>query len=87
MFPSALVQLSLDRTIINLFVLYSLGCAQVINELVAIIQESLPSIVSTKQRHFLEKYEALALLYDLTSLDISCKCYYLPNITFIFLSK
>ena len=51
MFPSALVQLSLDRSIKNWFVLYSLGGAQVINELVEIIKESLPFIVSTKQRH------------------------------------
>ena len=73
-----------DQTIINSFVLYSLGGAQVINELVEIIKESLPFIVLAKQRHFVEKYEALALLYDLPSLDIPCKYYYLPNITLIF---
>ena len=55
-----------------------------INELVDIIKEFLPFIVPTKQRHFLEKYEALALMYDLPSLDIPRTYYYLPNITFIF---
>ena len=54
------------------------------NELVEIIKESLPFIVLAKQRHFVEKYEAVALLYDLPFLVISCKYYYLPNITFIF---
>ena len=58
-----------------------------INELVEIIKESLPFIVSAKQRNFVEKFEAVALLYDLPSLDIPCKYYYLPNITFIFLLK
>ena len=53
------------------------------NELVEMIKESLPFIVLAKQRHFVEKYEAVALLYDLPSLVIPRKYYYLPNITFI----
>ena len=56
-----------------------------INELVDIIQESLPFVVLAIQRHFVEKYEAVALLYHIPSLGIPCKYYYLPNITFIFL--
>ena len=56
-----------------------------INELVEIMKESLPFIVLAKQRHFFEKYEAVALLNDLPSLVIPCKYYYLLNITFILL--
>ena len=41
-----------------------------INELVEIIKESLPFIVLVKLRHFVEKYETVALLYDLPSLVI-----------------
>ena len=70
------------ETIIHWFVLFRLGGAQVINELVEIIKESSPFIVSSKQNHFIEEYEALALLYDLPSLDTSCKYYYFPKIIF-----
>ena len=65
----------------------SLPAAQVINELVEIIKESLPFTLLAKLRHFVEKYEAVGLLYDLPSLVIPCKYYYLPNITFIFFLK
>ena len=56
------------------------------NEQVKFIKESLPFIALNKQISFIEKYEELALLYDLPSLDIPCKYYSLPNITF-FISK
>ena len=59
------------ETIIHWFVLFLLGGAHVINGLVEIIKESLPFIVSSKQNYFIEKYEAMALLYDLPSLDTS----------------
>ena len=64
-----------DRFIINWYVHYSLDGVQVVNEQVEFIKESLPFIVSTKQRRFTEKYEALELLYDLPSLDVPCKYY------------
>ena len=54
-----------------------------INELVKFIKESLPFIVLNKQISLMEKYEELAHLYDLFSLDIPCKYYSLPNITFL----
>ena len=71
-----------DRTIIHWFVLFLLGDAQVINGLVEIIKDSLQFIVSSNQNHFIEKYEALAHLYDLPSLDAFGKYYYFPNIKF-----
>ena len=64
-----------NRSIINWFVLYALGGAHVINELVEIIKEYLLFIVLAKQRHFVDKYEAVALPYDLPSLLIPCKYY------------
>ena len=71
----------------KLICFYRLGGAQVIIDLVKIIKESLPFRILAKQRHFVEKYEAVTLLYDLPSLVIPCKFYYLPNITFIFFLK
>ena len=51
-----------------------------INELVKFIKESLPFVASNKRISYMEKYEALALLYDFPSLDIPSKYYSLPNI-------
>ena len=57
-----------------------------INELVKFIKEYLPFIVLNKHISIIEKYDELVLLYDLPSLDIPCKNYFLPKITF-FISK
>ena len=51
------------------------------NELVKFKQETLPFIATDKQTSFVMKYEDLAVLYKLSSLDVPHKYYTLPNIT------
>ena len=58
-----------------------------INEIVKFIQERLPCIKKDKQTSFLMKYEDLAVLYNLPSLDIPRKFYTLPNIIFSTILK
>ena len=65
----------------------SLGNKQVINELVKFKQETLPFIATDKQTSFVMKYENLAALYNLSSLNEPRKCYTLSNITFYTIFK
>ena len=48
----------------------SLANKQVINELVEFIQETLPFIATDKQKSFVMKYEDLAVLHNVSSLDV-----------------